>query len=118
MALSEEWERLERWLSPPRLGPYLTEMKGDKTAAIELYKWNLGISSASLELVLHAEVILRNAIDITICGKFGNNWMLDGEVLTDLEESPGASRASLLAPDREEEAPSSRTLRVDRPRRG
>lgn len=54
---------LERWLSAPRLGRYLTAANQDRTRALDLYEWNARVSAAILHDLAHFEVALRNAYD-------------------------------------------------------
>lgn len=49
-----------------RMEPFLKAAQGDKVQALELYKWNVRMSAASLELIAYVEVILRHAIDRTL----------------------------------------------------
>lgn len=53
-----DWSAL---LSPERLGPYIRASE-NISAAIELYEWNLQVSSAFFELLGIIEVCLRNAV--------------------------------------------------------
>jgi hypothetical protein len=49
-------------LSLPRLGPYLA-VTGTLDSALALYQWNATVSATLFELVGHAEIVLRNALD-------------------------------------------------------
>lgn len=49
-------------LSLPRLSPYVA-LTGSADAALQLYRWNATISATLFELVGHAEIVLRNALD-------------------------------------------------------
>lgn len=55
--------RVERWISEARYSPYLEAAGGDGAHALRLYAWNARISAVAFEILHHAEVILRNAID-------------------------------------------------------
>ncbi|GGN88765.1 hypothetical protein [Nocardia rhizosphaerihabitans] len=52
-----------RYLSVPRLAPYLAEVGGDPAHALALYHWNLQLGSAFQEVLAVVEVVVRNAID-------------------------------------------------------
>lgn len=60
---NHEWERFERGLSRPRLTPYLERAGHDPELALALYRWNIEISAAFLEVLAPVEIIVRNAID-------------------------------------------------------
>lgn len=49
-------------LSAERLAPYLLEMGGDESRAIQLYEWNLAVSGAMFEALGVLEVVVRNAL--------------------------------------------------------
>lgn len=57
------WSQFESALSRPRLQPYLDSVNGNHDLAIALYRWNLELSVAFLEILGPTEVIVRNAID-------------------------------------------------------
>lgn len=68
-------------LSPHRFAPYLAEAGGDVDAALRLYEWSAQMSSASFEVVAHAEVVMRNAIDRAISAHYNDDarsipWLL------------------------------------------
>ncbi|WP_455905665.1 hypothetical protein [Microbacterium sp.] len=58
--MSLPYSTAQRWLSPHRLGVYMTVTSGDSHAALELYEWNAEVASACLRDVGHFEVIIRN----------------------------------------------------------
>lgn len=58
-----QWSKFEAALSKPRLQPYLISAHGNQELAISLYRWNLELSVAFLEVLAPTEVIVRNAID-------------------------------------------------------
>lgn len=60
---SARWSTFEAALSKPRLQPYLISAHGDQDLAISLYRWNLELSGAFLEILAPTEVIIRNSID-------------------------------------------------------
>ncbi|MFF0546065.1 hypothetical protein ACFYTF_24820 [Nocardia thailandica] len=50
-------------LAPSRLAPYLEEADSDQELALELYAWNVEVSSACMEVLAYLEVLLRTAMD-------------------------------------------------------
>ncbi|MBH5297509.1 Abi family protein [Corynebacterium ulcerans] len=58
-----QWSKFEAALSKPRLQPYLSSANENQELAISLYRWNLELSVAFLEILAPTEVIVRNAID-------------------------------------------------------
>lgn len=52
-------------LPPARMKKYL-DATGSQAGALELYRWNLSASTALWELICHAEVTLRHAVDIAL----------------------------------------------------
>lgn len=74
---SAEWA--ERWLSAPRLAPYLASCEGDVCRALELYLWNVGLCQVLVADISHFEVALRNAYDRVLRGGWhgADHWLLD-----------------------------------------
>lgn len=74
------------WLSEPRYERLLARCGGDHRSAIALYEWHAELSAASLKLIHHFEVLLRNAVD-GVLGKVQpeapivETWLLDFDVL-------------------------------------
>ena len=58
-------------LSAPRFARYLHATSGDKIAALELYTWNLQISSSLLSPLSICEVVIRNSITEAIEATYG-----------------------------------------------
>lgn len=66
---------VEQLLSPGRLAPYVKVAGGDLAAGVELYQWNISISSALFEVLAHLEVGLRNAVDARLVALEGrDDW--------------------------------------------
>lgn len=65
---------LERLLSTKRLGKYLQATGGDLQAAIELYTWNIALSSAFYGPLQGLEVCLRNSMHLAMEVSHGSNW--------------------------------------------
>jgi hypothetical protein len=55
--------RLERAISQERFAGYVAHCAGDRSAAVELYRWNAQLSGAFWQTLGHVEVMLRNALD-------------------------------------------------------
>lgn len=66
-------DEMIRLLSVPRLGTYTAACGGDVKAAIELYQWNLEVSSALFTPIHYFEVALRNTIDMRLTKDFGGS---------------------------------------------
>ncbi len=65
---------IEALLSAARLRPYLDACGGDASAAVELYEWNIGVSAAFWEVVVVAEVAMRNAMHDRLSDAYGPTW--------------------------------------------
>jgi hypothetical protein len=76
----------EKWISGPRLGPFLAASEGNFDSAIELYDWHAEVAAACFGLIHHFEVLLRNAVD-GILGDgqpqepLKDTWLMDFSVL-------------------------------------
>jgi hypothetical protein len=57
-----EYDHLVAVVSPERLRPYLSEARGSRPVAAELYTWNIEIGAALWELLCYLEVATRNAM--------------------------------------------------------
>jgi hypothetical protein len=55
--------RVMELLSAPRLSSYMACCNADYRAALDLYRWNTGITGAFWETLSHLEITLRNALD-------------------------------------------------------
>lgn len=71
---SDETTQLPKAISRPRFGRYLNACNGDAVAALQLYQWNLQISSAFLLPLQMLEVTVRNAVAEVIEAAYGPNW--------------------------------------------
>lgn len=70
----------QRWLSAPRLEPYLTACDSDIDRALELHEWNVGLGQVLMADIAHFEVALRNAYDRVMRERWnGGHWLLDDE---------------------------------------
>lgn len=70
----DELHALPTVFSAPRFATYLAETQGDKVRALELYQWNMEVSSAFLAPLQMCEVSVRNAIAEAIELTYGPNW--------------------------------------------
>jgi hypothetical protein len=67
---SSLYPTLKAYVSPARLQPYELATNGDPGAALALYEWNIAVSGAFFEDLGTFEVLLRNAIDMRLRGRF------------------------------------------------
>lgn len=79
-------EQALRWLSKPRLQPFLDAEGGNLERALTLHAWHARLSVAVFGVVRDFEVLLRNAIDGTLAANqpetpLRETWMLDFDVL-------------------------------------
>lgn len=58
----DQLTKLERGLSPERLGPYRRACGDDPAAALALYRWNAEVSASLGATFGHVEIRLRNAM--------------------------------------------------------
>lgn len=57
---------VEALLSRPRLRPYLDEAQGDRTGAVDLYRWNQRMIGVVLKHCSDVEIAVRNACDVAL----------------------------------------------------
>lgn len=79
-------EQALRWLSEPRLRPFLDAQAGDLARAVELHAWHARLSVEVFGLVQAFEILLRNAVDGTLGADqpqtpLRDTWVLDFDVL-------------------------------------
>lgn len=74
---------IEALLSAARLRPYLDACGGDASAAIGLYEWNIGVSAAFWEIIVIAEVAMRNAMHDRLSHAYGPTWYDNQAILDD-----------------------------------
>lgn len=68
----------ERWLSAPRIEPYLAACGGDAGRALALYEWNIDLGGVLMRDIAHFEVALRNAYDRVMRERWeGEHWLFD-----------------------------------------
>lgn len=71
---NESLKALEFSISSDRLAPYLRTIGGDKKRAIQLYVWNMLISSTLYPPLHCLEVTLRNSIHRELSKKYDLEW--------------------------------------------
>ena len=72
-----EVAKIERRISPERLGPYLLTANQDRRYALQLYQWNTTVSASLYGLLQGFEVVLRNTFHEILSGGFGSpDWYL------------------------------------------
>lgn len=85
----EQLNNIPHILSEPRFATYLQHCNNDRTCALELYQWNLEISSAFL-LPLHLlEISLRNAVSECLESTYTSNWPWNQRFILSLPNSNG-----------------------------
>lgn len=67
-------KELEKFFSQPRLRRYHQIADGDFRKSMQLYEWNLEISSAFQTPLHYCEIAVRNAVADTFCNAYGEAW--------------------------------------------
>jgi hypothetical protein len=71
------YDKLEHFVSLPRLDRFLTASGGSKTKAQELYKANLKVAESFYPIMHLFEIFLRNTINYNLTEHFGNpDWIV------------------------------------------
>jgi len=70
----DELRALPDTFSAPRFATYLAARDGNRVEALELYRWNLDISSAFFAPLQVCEVSIRNAVADAIERTYGADW--------------------------------------------
>jgi hypothetical protein len=66
---------ISKAFSEPRFAPYLANCDSDVAAALRLYMWNIGISTAFYPLLHLVEITLRNSLHRELGARFGRaDW--------------------------------------------
>jgi hypothetical protein len=92
---------LTRFLSEPRMAPYLSLTDGDEAAAVELYAWSARMAATCFEVVGHFEVLLRNTMDRALAAYYQEDkrripWFLQSAVAdTKIADAVVATRIRL-----------------------
>lgn len=90
MKSSKNYQNIKKSLSAPRLTTYERHAK-DTKQALELYRWNLQMSSALFECLSVCEVVIRNSVINAIQAIYGHCWAWDSTFLASLQNSPKPS---------------------------
>lgn len=100
-------DRAAYLVSEARFAVYLGAAGGDRSAALELYEWNVALSAACFEAFHYVEIVVRNAIDRELAARFDEDrreipWFLleiveDQKARKALEESVARVRSRLRA---------------------
>lgn len=75
------YEELEKFLSKQKLEPYLKETNGSKDKALNLFKYNLELSSQMYKALQIFELSTRNIFNIYLSRRYGTNWLNREEIL-------------------------------------
>ncbi|HNI43342.1 MAG TPA: Abi family protein [Chitinophagales bacterium] len=65
---------IEKYLSTPKMTPYIKVCGGDTDKAIVLYQLNIRLAVSFWTMLNIFEIALRNAIDAVLRAKFGDQW--------------------------------------------
>lgn len=79
---------IPRSLSGPRFTTYLAMAGNDIQLGLQLYEWNLRLSSALMIPIAIAEVVLRNSIDSALTDLYNPNWPWDAGFRKELPNPP------------------------------
>lgn len=72
-----KYDKLEQYVSVPRLDRFLTASDGSKIKAQELYKSNLKVAESFYPILHLFEIFLRNTINYRLTEHFGNpDWIV------------------------------------------
>jgi Abi-like protein len=74
-------------LSLPRFETYLIVANGNAKKALELYEWNLCLSSAFLIPLHICEILIRNSVSEAISGIYGRDWHKSAAFLRSLPDA-------------------------------
>ncbi len=69
------YSKLENFISSNKLKPYL-DLKQNKEEAIELFVYNLRLSSELYKLLHIFELSTRNIFDIFLSKRYGYDWLI------------------------------------------
>lgn len=86
MKSTTDFEEIKNTLSKARLSTY-EKVTLNTEKALELYQWNLQISSALLECLAVCEVVIRNGISEALEKIYAKNWTKDSTFLASLPQN-------------------------------
>lgn len=79
---------IPRSLSTARFTTYLALAGNDIQLGLQLYEWNLRLSSALMIPIAISEVALRNAVDAALTDLYGPDWPWDAGFIRELPNPP------------------------------
>lgn len=71
------YKTFEQIISEERLTRYVQACGGNTRKAMALYRYNLRLSQEMFTIISCFEVSLRNAINVILINRFGNDWLKD-----------------------------------------
>lgn len=71
---SDERAHVTDAVSAPRFATYMMHAQGSEQRAWAAYAWNIRASAAMLQILVHVEVALRNAVCRALSEAFGSGW--------------------------------------------
>lgn len=86
MKSTTDFEEIKNTLSKARLSTY-EKVTLNTEKALELYQWNLQISSALLDCLAVCEVVIRNGISEALEKIYAKNWTKDSTFLASLPQN-------------------------------
>jgi hypothetical protein len=82
----EQLSNIPHTLSEPRFATYLQHSNNDPNHALELYQWNLEISSAFMTPIHLYEIVIRNAVIEPLEIVYTSNWPWDRSFILSLPD--------------------------------
>ena len=70
------YREFERIISEDRMNRYVQACGGNTRKAMALYRYNLRLSQEMFTIISCFEVSLRNAINVILINRFGNDWLM------------------------------------------
>lgn len=86
MESSDKYENIKNTLSISRMATYEKYSDSHKKA-LDLYLWNLQISSALLECLAVCEVVVRNSVAKIIEQRYGEDWINNARFIRTMKQS-------------------------------
>lgn len=86
------YEEFEHFISEKRLRRYVAACGGNTRKAMTLYRYNVELAQSMFAIIGLFEVALRNAIDRQLISLFGNEWLKDSVMPSDIFNIPNAHK--------------------------
>lgn len=86
---TDQLTNIPKVLSQPRFATYLQHCNNDRDKALEVYQWNLEISSAFVVPLHILEIALRNAVVDSLTNIYTSNWPWDQNFILSLPNARG-----------------------------